>query len=143
MWILELPNEEWILLFGVMWSTVKMLWGYQIWNIRFEGKLTSLWCSASFYAIPFNFSPLAKLRFTLFHCIIRTSTLGDLGFLYVPSNANHCCQPLWFHDTFHTFYQRLSFFPEDRISCLVKREWKKNHLPFRYFSVLVLKIEYY
>lgn len=99
--------------------------GYQTWNIRFEGKLTFLQCSASFYAIPFNFSPLAKLCFTLLDCIIH-QLWGAWFCIY--SNANHWCQPLCFHVTLCRT-QLLMFFlwdvfffpPKDRISCLVKR----------------------
>ena len=43
------------------------------------------------------------------------------------SNASHWCQPIGFHVTFHRtqlymfFLSEAFFFPEDRISCLVKR----------------------
>lgn len=58
----------------------KNAWGYQTWNILFEGKLTALWCSASFYAISFNFLPLVKLCFTLLHCIVHHQLLETLVF---------------------------------------------------------------
>lgn len=104
--------------------------GYQTWNIRFEGKLTSLRCSASFYAIPFNFSPLAKLCFSLSDCIIhqlwgawfcisllKCQSLTSAPFVSMLPCAELSCSC--------SFSERFSFSPRRQNFMLSqKREWK-------------------